>query len=404
MNDPFFPPPSIDPEQKLSPLQRLRMYDSLMINAERWLMAHDYHRQRQNVLYQSLHQPGIVYGLGVCKTDAPRAVTAKFREQPWLKIQPGIAIDWEGNPIIVPKAIDFPLNFPATSTNEPLNIYLVISYRDPEQLSYKSNSETIQETFRIDQKNSIPVEGEVELCRFLWLPGNNEIEHPKNLFFPKVNELNLNYRYQAGFRPKAMVSIGTLDTLSDETRKNLEQLMYSISTLYPALNGREVIDSVLLIGLEKVVKYDLFYLSIRDLQQLKERELSILDKYIANGGVILIEATTNHNQIEKIAQFIQIKFKFNSSVWHKTLSREHPLRNKPFLFVALPEINRYPIELWHNDNGIILIEGNLSAAWGYDEGLFLSRNDIRTAQEFGINILHYAWQRKQLMALIGSFS
>ena len=402
MNDPFFPPPSIDPEQKLSPLQRLRMYDSLMITADRWLMAHDYHRQRQNVLYQSLHQPGIVYGLGVCKTDAPRGVSAKFRQQPWLKVQPGIAIDWEGNPIIVPKAVDFPLNFPATSTNELVNIYLVVSYRDPEQLNHKSDGETIQETFRIDQKNSVPTDGEVELCRFLWQPGNYEIEHPKNPLSPQINELDLNHRYRAGFRPKATVSITTLNTLSDKIRDNLKLLMHSVATLYPPLTGSTLIDSILLISLEKIAKYDLLYLSIADLHQLKERELSILDKYTASGGVILIENNSNSDRIKEIAEFVQTKFKFNSNIWQKTLSREHPLRNQPFLFVALPEINRYPIELWHNDDGIILIEGNLSAAWGYDEELFLSRNDIRTAQEFGINILHYAWQRKHLMSLITS--
>ena len=402
MNDPFFPPPSIDPEQKLSPLQRLRMYDSLMITADRWLMAHDYHRQRQNVLYQSLHQPGIVYGLGVCKTDAPRGVSAKFRQQPWLKVQPGIAIDWEGNPIIVPKAVDFPLNFPATSTNELVNIYLVISYRDPEQLSYKSDSETIQETFRIDQKNSVPTDGEVELCRFLWQAGNYEIEHPKNPLSPQINELDFNHRYRSGFRPKATVSITTLNTLSDKIRDHLKLLMNSVATLYPPLTGRTLIDSILLISLEKIAKYDLLYLSITDLHQLKERELSILDKYTASGGVILIENNSSSDRIKEIAEFVQTKFKFNSNIWQKTLTREHPLRNQPFLFVALPEINRYPIELWHNDNGIILIEGNLSAAWGYDEELFLSRNDIRTAQEFGINILHYAWQRKHFMSLINS--
>jgi hypothetical protein len=47
-----------------------------------------------------------------------------------------------------------------------------------------------------------------------------------------------------------------------------------------------------------------------------------------------------------------------------------------------------------------LIMGELSAAWGLDEELSLPRSDIRTAQELGINILHFAWHRRQLTQLL----
>ncbi|NJS16696.1 MAG: hypothetical protein HC787_07040 [Nostocaceae cyanobacterium CSU_2_110] len=41
----------------------------------------------------------------------------------------------------------------------------------------------------------------------------------------------------------------------------------------------------------------------------------------------------------------------------------------------------------------------MSAGWGLDEGLGLERNDTRTAQELGINILHFARQRRQMIEL-----
>jgi hypothetical protein len=49
--------------------------------------------------------------------------------------------------------------------------------------------------------------------------------------------------------------------------------------------------------------------------------------------------------------------------------------------------------------GIILAIGNLGGLWGLDEELQRSRTDIRTAQELGINILHFAWKRKQTIDL-----
>jgi hypothetical protein len=68
------------------------------------------------------------------------------------------------------------------------------------------------------------------------------------------------------------------------------------------------------------------------------------------------------------------------------------------LFAALPTINYQPIQILVG-GGIIVTIGNLSSAWGLDEELSYSRETIRTAQEMGINILHFAWRRRQLTQL-----
>lgn len=49
--------------------------------------------------------------------------------------------------------------------------------------------------------------------------------------------------------------------------------------------------------------------------------------------------------------------------------------------------------------GIILLIGNLAALWGLDETLNISRTELRTAQELGINFLHFAWKRRQMIDL-----
>jgi hypothetical protein len=75
------------------------------------------------------------------------------------------------------------------------------------------------------------------------------------------------------------------------------------------------------------------------------------------------------------------------------------LRTQPFLFAALPTINEQPIQIL-TGGGIIVVIGNLSSAWGLDEEFSLPRETIRTAQEMGINILHFAWRRRQLTQLL----
>ena len=82
-----FPPPSIQP------FDRFQAADGLLINAERWSKAHNYHRKRQNTHYQCLNQPGIVCGLGVRDITPPSKVQAKNREGRRVQIQPDNAIE-----------------------------------------------------------------------------------------------------------------------------------------------------------------------------------------------------------------------------------------------------------------------------------------------------------------------
>ena len=398
-NESFFLPPLID-TLRLNPLERLRVYDSLMIDAERWRKAHDYHRERQNIHYQSLNQSGIVCGLGVKRITPPKEVSAQFRLQPWLKIQPGVAIDWEGNPIIVPQAIDFPLRLPKNAEEEiePINLYLVVSYRDPENLNRKNTGEVIQETFRLDQKTSVPIKGEVELCRIKWQPSATKINAPKNVFFPQINEIDLRYRSPVKERVRGTINIFTKD-IAVQSQENLTHLLASVSALYPAFQGAKEPRLTTLRNIRNLTSCDLFFLFSDGIDKLDSGEITVLQDYLQKGGIILIEESKNYG-IDRVGNLIARKFSFDPLTWQTKLGKNHPLRTQPFLFAGLPEIQRHPIEVWYHEQGLVLIEGELSAAWGFDEELMLSREEIRAAQEFGINLLRFGWYRRKLTQLL----
>ncbi len=390
MSHPFPPPP-------IKPFERLQPSDGLLINAERWRKAHDYHRLRQNAHYQCLNQPGIVCGLGVQVIAAPREVEAQYRDGRWVEIQPGIAIDLLGNLIVVPNTIDYRI---ATEVrdSDPVMLYLVVSYVDPDELRRNSQHEVVQEMYRVDEKSTIPGSTEIEICRVLLQSGEVKITQPADVFFPGYNNIDLRYRRQAQARPQAIVRMAQVNHNDPECARsffNLSYLLQAVEALYPSLRGTEEVGQVTFN--ENIQEYDLLYLTGKQGLSLNSLEFDNLKKYLNTGGVLLVDAPLDGNalieRIHGLAQQLE-----NPLRPLEELRRDHPLRTRPFLFAALPMINQQLIQLL-TGGGIILIIGDLGSAWGLDRGLSLPRLTIRTAQELGVNILNYAWKRRQLIGL-----
>jgi len=401
-----FPPPPIDP------FKRLHIYDGLMMNRQRWLLAHDYHRRRQNVHYQSLNQPGIVCGLGVRLITPPDEVASKFRDRRWLEIQPGIAIDVEGNPIVVDEATDrtyrIKTEAPVTGT---LTVYLVVSYVEPENPERQQDTEVLREWFRFDEKTHPPSAKEIEVCRIELQPGTVKLENPSDVLFPEFNQLDLRYRIQVKARPQAVIKIAQMkqketgdgydkerQKLSDRYLENISFLSQSVAALYPHLQAETKIGQISLQALKSVAAYDLLYLADWQIVELDEAEIYTLNTYLKTGGIILMDSPTNNEfLVDSIKHIITQELETDLHSWQE-LSRNHPLRSQPFLFAALPNINQSLVQVWQG-GGIILVTGTLSNSWGLDDGS-LNRNDIRTAQELGINFLHFALCRRQMTQLI----
>ena len=382
----------------IAPMERQQVRDGLLLTAERWQRAHDYQRKRQNLHYQSINQPGIVCGLGVRVISAPEEVASQYRDNRWVQIQPGIAIDVEGNPIIVPHPINFRI---ATDVkdSEPVTVYLVAQYRDPDQLGGSPDREVVQETFRIDERSRLPDRSDVELCRVLLRSSQQELlRTPVDVFFPGYGELDLRYRRQAQAKPQGLIQIAQVNTDDGDCSRNffnLTYLMRAVEDIYPSLKGAETVKRVNWDG--DIHLYELLYLTGQQSLSLNNHQFSMLSNYLKSGGTLLVDAPTQSTEliqsVQLLAQHLQTPLKSLQES-----RRDHPLRIKPFLFSALPMMDGTRIQLLFG-GGIILAIGNLGGLWGLDEELKRSRTEIRTAQELGINILHFAWKRKQAIDL-----
>jgi hypothetical protein len=75
-------------------LKRVNPFQGLIIDADTWQDAHNYHRDQQRLHVLAFHQTGIISGL---------EVTANSPADTSVIINPGMAIDPDGNVIIVPQ-------------------------------------------------------------------------------------------------------------------------------------------------------------------------------------------------------------------------------------------------------------------------------------------------------------
>ncbi|MEC4806333.1 MAG: hypothetical protein SAJ12_09695 [Jaaginema sp. PMC 1079.18] len=438
MNQPWLPPKTI-------PFERLNVIDGLLMNSQRWQLAHDYHQRRQNVLYQCLNEPGIVCGLEVCLIAAPETVKPEYRDKRWLEIQPGIAIDRFGNLIVVDKPINYRLQ--SEPSVQATTIYLVVSYVDPGELHYHHRPETLKEVYRLDEK-LIPSEQDVEVCRIQLAGEAVALQLPQDVFTPQINELDLRYRSGVKARSQGQVWVAAYQdtnqlqgiTTQENPVSNLAYLYQALPSLYPELTGINDNRSTFLQAdsLTEIATYDLLYFTAPQIQSLDNSALGLLQEYHQTGGAIAIEISDGNyslGEIQKVKQDLekaiasvaildefanyeeslkseldeidgQLKIAiqplldwcdrvFETQLTPLTQLKQHPLRSQPFLFSALPTINNESISIWC-DRGIVLILGNLASAWGLNHRTPLSREHIRTAQEMGINLLHFAWKRKQL--------
>ena len=448
----FAPPLTTTPLLDLpQPLERLQVSDGLLITANHWQRAHYYHRQYQSLHYQALHESGIVKGLGVCLITAPPEISAEYRDMRWIQIQPGLAIDRLGHAIVVPTTMDFRVASDAPTVGTSI-VYIVLRYVDPDQLqsSLGSQSEFVQETFRIDETTHQPDEDDIVLCRILLRPGTVALETTSNVFAPIANQLDLRDRKSVQFKPQCEVLAGTMIYPETADRNPWFELMRSLSTLNPAMQGK--VKSLTHVMEQNhtfdLTQYDLLHLSQNQFETLAENRFESVRQALKSGTVLLIESSTQGSPIAKLGKLqwelqqaiVQANQNENNELILSALENElaaisenlnqqfqpihqavqsmmiqlglpgltdgsidrhHPVRRQPFLFSQFPRMNDCPLYLWNWGN-VILAIGDLSQSWDLDftnPAFMISREDLRNAHEFGINILQFAASHHHLTQL-----
>ena len=170
-------------------LKRVNAFQGLMIDADVWRDAHEYHRSQLRLHQLALHGWGIAHGLEV----------TLGQDENSLVVSPGVAVDPQGNFIVVTDPYLHRLD-----ARRPGPIYLVLQYSEvpsgpmqPPNDAYGQPTRIV-EAYRIHQRDDTATEPRLELCRLTFDPLAGRLKTPANPSQPGPNELDTRVRTPLG--------------------------------------------------------------------------------------------------------------------------------------------------------------------------------------------------------------
>ncbi len=382
-------------------LRKVNPFQGLVIDADTWKDAHNYHRDQQRLHILAFHKTGIVTGLEVTASKPPELS---------VNISPGMAVDPDGNVIIVSQKQRYRLQ-----TREKGIVYLVIQFREvpaePYQPPEGGQPTRLLDAYRIQERDKLPSEPYVELARIDFDPTNEAVKDAKNQAKPGTNEINLHYREQAmaavpervsaapikesEARSKETITIG--HSVLGEASKDLH--IAGLGNLINEINRQGGLTVTLEenIPLNKALnRYNLVYLTGNSRFELTQEQQTTLGNFLQAGGTIFGQGCSAGGAETKTAKEFALAFNRLASQFNYKLSsvqRGHLLLSNIYVFSEVPP---------GCEPGMLLESGNMICS-GSDYGCAwegghpdhpLSRDVIRSAFEIGANIIAYAQMAK----------
>jgi hypothetical protein len=398
-------------------MKRVNPFQGLVIDADTWKDAHNYHRENMKLHIFAFHKTGIVSGLEISANNPPDAS---------VNISPGIAIDPEGNSIILPQKQRYHLQ-----THEKRVVYLVIQFREipgePFQPPEGGQPTRIMEAYRVQERDTLPSEPYVELARIDYDPAINSIKNARNPSKPATNEINLHFREEAAKTTAETPPVQYRETMpapapaiasvpSRETDRITENVIIGYLTLGEAnkelhknglanLAGKINRHSNITVVIDEDInpkksfgRYSLIYLTGSGRFELSSEQQSALLNYQQSGGVIfgdgcsaLPGGTESKGAKEFGLAFNRLASQFNCKLG--IVQRGHPLLSADHVFSEVPPGCEPPMLL--EGGNMICNSSDYGCAWegGHSEKP-LPRETIRCAMEIGANIIFYAYNLK----------
>ena len=363
-------------------MKRLSPFEGLMIDVQAWADAHLYHQEQQRLHALALHGAGIVTGL---------EVTANLTPDLSVIIHPGLAVDPDGNVILVTRAQRYHLQ-----PKERGIIYLIIEFREipTDRVAYGGEQPTrLVEAYRIQQRDSLPDTPHVELARVRLESAGGPVVDAEDPHSPGANAVDGRYRQVAAVRLRDEVALGAIipkggqpPELALRGLRNLARelaLGEDYRAAYRGLVqlGRDAGDCTVL------------YLAGSGSLTLDQTELATIGVFVQSGGVLLAESLGGGGfatGIKVLAERLGTKL--------AAVQRGHPLLDTRYPF-AVPPPGAAAGDVLEG-GGVILSGLDYGSAWaGGSPSQPLGRAAIRDALEFGVNVVAYGEARRKLAAL-----
>ena len=348
------------------PEKHIKPYDGMSVTADVWAQAHDEHRLSERAHNLNFHGSGIICGLEVEANDPA---------DQYVFISPGAAVDSAGNVIVLSEPVAYDFGDSADG-----NLFLLLGHGEREVGGVQKDIKFIQYEFVIAARSSFPKRPAVELARVNRSDEDKSLLNAPDAEHPGLDELDLRYRNMVGPDPKRFVNVAVCclggdrqqvtsawDLLSRESSRN---------TPYRLIINP--IDSLA----EGVLNYDLVYLAAEGAVNVDKETVKVLQDYLKMGKGVILEALNESAQ----ETFQTLVGKLKRKV--APIKEGSPILSSPFLFAAPPDGpqgNQVTI-----DKQVVYSTAGYGLAWnGKSNGVSMSRNDIRTLHEWGLNMIAY---------------
>ncbi len=387
-------------------LKRVNPFQGLVIDVDAWRVAHSYHRDQQKLHLLAFHETGIAQGLKVTASSPPDLS---------VNIHPGIAVDPEGNIIVVPQTQRYQLQ-----TRKPGTIYLIIQFREvpdgPYQPLEGGQPTRLLDAYKIEERDKLPTEPYIELARIDFNPTYAVVRDARTPSRPGENEINLSFRHEvksvaapvASERPTVAapeIAVAQRETVilghavlggasANLHSAGLKSLLGEINRRYDFMVKLE--ENVALDG--NISRYTVLYLTGNRRFELTAEQQAALNGFLQSGGTILGEGCSEGQGEAEAKATKEFGLAFNQLAVQLKCKLEIVQRGHPLL-LALHVFSEVPPGaepgMFLEGRRMVYSGADYGCAWhGGHQGAPLSREIIRTAFEIGANILAYAQNTK----------
>lgn len=366
------------------PARRVKAYDGMAVTAAVWDAAHDFHRQLLEVHTSFAHGHGILYGLEVIAGEpADRQIY----------IQPGIAIDPLGRTIILPEQRAYDLRA-AEGT-----IYVVLTHEESSPRSDAAQTgddapRFVYSEFVLEALLGLPSTPYVELARVRRQGAGAAVRNAGDPSLPQANEIDLRNRIEVHAPVPQRVRMAVVSA----NGKQPGQVQGALN-LANALMREKIQLVVDVVPLDRgILEYDVVYLVGQEPFRLNAEQSGLLNALYQQGGTIFYESERSSGADDAVdASFRELVTAMGVTL--TPVPEGAPLLREPNFFPAPPdgfETSGTP-RLMATD-GILFSGFDFGGIWqGKRRGRLASRSEVRSAFEFGENLVQMVLERRARM-------
>ncbi len=376
-------PVNIRDQMKDYPTRRMHPVDGMAVSANVWEEAHNYHRLQDRFHAQFGHGPGILTGLDVIASDPPDVS---------VYVLPGAAIDPKGYAINLADPLNYDLGQAAEGW-----VYLLISYDEGQPRVVEGPGQEVsplyvQTGFTIEACAALPDTPYVELARLWHEDRRAPVRDAKDRAHPAPNEIDLRFRSELQVQRAQTARIGVWYTGNASARHG--RAAHNLAAAISRHGNRQVwVDDG--IASRDLATYTLVYLVAGGSLSLSADDARALADYVKAGGTVFFESCRRDISGETAASDVAfVQLLTTAAIKLDNVPPGHPLMSEPNLFATLPAgfEARGIVRL---GGGVVFSTQDYGCLWqGERRSGAASREEIRSALEWGDNLLSYALTRR----------